>query len=235
MAKRERVFEPWMPSSRNGVPLTAGTKYGRLTLVCPMREVPTKNIYWLCRCDCGNTTHVTPGKLRTGTTSSCGCYFSEVMRTSHPQLKHGHAAGGKLSPEYRIWSAMLERCSNPNSTSYSLYGGRGITVCNRWRGAFADFYSDMGPRPSPNHSIDRIDNNKGYSPDNCRWATSIEQMRNRRNVRWLDFRGERRPIPEWSEITGIKSATIHARIDRHNWTVEKALTTPTKTWNKNTA
>ena len=132
--------------------------------------------------------------------------------------------------EYITWLSMKARCENKSSKRYSEWGGRGIFVCERWQN-FANFFSDMGSRPSNSHSIDRIDNDGPYSPDNCRWATRKEQNRNQSSNRTLELNGLSKTTAEWSEITGIKSHTILARIDRHGWTVSDALTTPARKMN----
>jgi hypothetical protein len=128
------------------------------------------------------------------------------------------------SPEYGIWESMLRRCLNPKHKAFKDYGGRGITVCDRWRD-FSAFYADIGPRPSPRHSLERKDGNGNYEPTNCRWATKREQQRNtRRNVR-LTFRGETRCLAEWADIMGLKRELVRGRI-RLGWDAERALTTP---------
>ncbi len=128
--------------------------------------------------------------------------------------------------EYDIWSAMIQRCHNPNSTGYLRYGGRGIFVCQRWRDSFNDFLADVGPRPGKGYSLDRIDNSKGYEPGNVRWATQKEQGRNTRTNRLLAFRGEVKSAAEWAEITGLTYSAIQRRLDVLHWTIEKTLSTP---------
>lgn len=125
------------------------------------------------------------------------------------------------TPIYNAWRHMINRCENPNDNRFAYYGGRGIKVCERWRSSFENFLEDMGERP-PNRSLDRIDNDRGYEPGNCRWATRKEQARNKRTTRFIVFRGERRPLVEWAEILGIPAYSIWNRI-RLGWTDEEAL------------
>lgn len=129
---------------------------------------------------------------------------------------------------YKAWWTMRERCSSPTSQKWHLYGARGIRVCERWR-KFVNFLADMGERPSPMHTIDRIDPNGNYEPSNCRWATQTEQQRNRRNNFIVEFNGERMCIAEWAERTGIKQGTLGYRI-RSGWSIERALTEPVRCW-----
>lgn len=133
---------------------------------------------WLCLCKCGKRTTVCGQDLRKGGIKSCGCFGR--ARTARDSFKHGHAVGGVTTAEYRAWHSMISRCCNPNAENFQNYGGRGIIVCNRWLESFNNFYADMGDRPSPSHSLDRIDNNKGYYKDNCRWATCGVQQLNKR-------------------------------------------------------
>lgn len=147
----------------------AGQKFGRLTA---LERVGTKRncAVWRCSCECGGAKIVGSDQLRRGQTQSCGCLRTEAL-TVHGDCK---------SSEYKAWTQMKGRCNNANGKNWKDYGGRGITVCVRWQNSYADFLADMGRKPSPQHSLDREDNDKGYSPDNCRWATKKEQVRNRR-------------------------------------------------------
>lgn len=137
--------------------------------------------------------------------------------------RHGYKTAGKHAPEYTIWTNLRSRCNNPKNNRYALYGARGIRVCARWETDFLNFLEDMGRRPSPEHSIDRVDNNGDYTPENCRWATRKEQSRNRRSSCFLDFNGETKTAAEWSELTGISRSTIHARL-KSGWSIEQTLT-----------
>lgn len=140
--------------------------------------------------------------------------------------KHGlsHAAA-----EYDCWVAMRKRCLNENDKSYHRYGGRGITVSDRWND-FAAFLQDMGSRPSPNHSIERIDNNGDYEPSNCKWATKLEQNNNTSRTRWISYLGETKTTRDWARSIGIPHRILYARLFRYRWSVERALTEPIRRW-----
>ena len=156
---------------------------------------------WKCSCSCGAFTVVKGGTLRSGRTLSCGCL----------QVERSRSHGGYKTPEYRVWKGILDRCLNPSYHRYPYYGGRGIGVCQSWRESFATFMSDMGPRPSSAHSIDRIDNDLGYCAANCRWATSKTQARNTRGNVVIEHAGLSMTLPEWSEHLGISINTLRAR------------------------
>ena len=156
-----------------------GRRFGRLVVV--NRAAPNdkqKRVRWACRCDCGNVITVRTDGLKTGSTASCGCAHRDYVARS--LLVHGHNRCNGRTSEYYSWGSMNARCYQPSHSSYKYYGGRGIAVCEQWRTAFAVFYTDMGPKPTPKHSIDRINCNGNYEPVNCRWATTVEQRANRR-------------------------------------------------------
>lgn len=201
-----------------------GDIYGRLE-VLDRAETIRGQPRWRCRCICGNITTVRHGGLRNGNTRSCGCLSKEV--SSRISYKHGKSH----TKEHNVWRKMIGRCSNPNVQKYHCYGGRGINVCERWTNSsgFVNFLSDMGERPSDKHSIDRIDNNGNYEPSNCKWVTN--QHRNKRTNRVLTLNGESKCMAEWSEITGIRGATILTRL-KLGWSEEKAITTPARKMKK---
>lgn len=195
----------------------SGHRYGRWTVIVPAISGPRS---WVCRCDCGFYRFVSACHLRTGKSRSCGCLKDELARN---RLKHGGAKGGRRSPECSIWRGMVRRCHDPKEKSYARYGALGITVCERWRSDFAAFLSDMGPRPSPAHSIDRKNGAKGYSPDNCRWATDEEQSLNRRATIRVRVNGEEMPLGKAADALGLVRSTVYARVDRSGLPVVFAL------------
>lgn len=194
-----------------------GRRFGRLVVTSMLDDFHKAT----CVCDCGRDRVVWTKHLKSGATQSCGCLRNE--RTAAALVIHGDARAGRVTPEHKAWRAMLDRCCNVNTEHYARYGGRGITVCERWRNDYAAFLADMGRRPSPKHSLDRRDNDGPYSPDNCRWATRIEQAGNKAVTRRLTFKGETRKIVEWAGIVRIPAREIRRRIDR-GWTSERALT-----------
>lgn len=196
-------------------------RFGRL-LVLGYAGSRKKKAQWLCQCDCGRKTIVDRGNLLSGCSQSCGCLHNELL--SKQNTTHGMS---HRVPEYGVWSAMLSRCDNPKNRQFHDYGGRGITVCERWR-SFENFYADMGPRPTAQHSIDRIDVNGNYDPSNCRWATKLVQANNARSNIPLTHDGRTMNLTEWARELGIKKITLYDRIHKLGWSIERALATPTR-------
>ena len=141
-------------------------------------------------------------------------------------LRHGNCCNRRPTPEYVVWAGIIQRCTDPGCGSYQRYGGRGITVCDRWRNSFENFLADMGPRPGLEYSIDRINNGGNYEPGNCRWATREEQRSNTRRNRVIEWNGVRRTLAQWERSLGMRRGTLQARLDQHHWSLERALTTP---------
>jgi hypothetical protein len=194
-------------------------RYGRLTVVSEARSRKNYKM-WLCLCDCGKQTIVYPQGLYKGTTQSCGCLGRE--RRLAANTKHGHNLRGNKSGEHRSWWEMLRRCYSPRHISFKNYGGRGIAVCERWRNGFQAFFADMGPKPTTRHWLDRKDTNGDYTPDNCRWATPKEQLRNTRRNRIVTYKDRQVCVSQLAEETGVSEKRLRWRI-KHGWTVERAV------------
>lgn len=179
--------------------------------------------YSLYECSCGNKKEIREDHVRYGYTNSCGCIKKTSTKESLEKARSTNIRHGmSKTPIYNIWSAMKERCNNPEHKFYSYYGGRGITVCDRW-GDFENFFADMGHRPDKK-SLDRIDNDKGYGPENCRWATKAEQQSNLRTNKRIEFNGQNLTLSQWSEALGIHRNTIDQRF-LAGWPIEKVLST----------
>ena len=174
---------------------------------------------WECLCKCGTTIIATGSLLVSGNVQSCGCFKIEKMKINGKQRR---THGMKKTPEYTAWRNMKDRCYNKKDKNFKTYGGRGITVCEQWRNSFENFLKDMGKKPSKKHSLDRVDNNKGYSPDNCKWVTMQEQSNNRRSNKRISFQGITMTIAQWARFRGITYPALAQRI-RNNWDIAKAL------------
>lgn len=195
------------------------TRFAKLTTTGKVTADKNGHRMIECICDCGRTAYIKIDRLYRGQTVSCGCRNRQQRGRTHGQ--HGMS----YTPEYRIWAAMKDRCHNPHNKSYYLYGERGINVCESWRNLFDVFFADMGPRPSVECSLDRIDNDGDYCPENCRWATKSEQSRNRRDNQLLTVDGITLTLTAWSERTGIKRATLDSR-RRAGWSPERIVSLP---------
>lgn len=203
-----------------------GMKFNRLTAIRPAEKSRTGETRWVCLCDCGKEVIVQSNNLKSGLVKSCGCYRHEYLVEAHT-THGGTKQEGKRTRLYSVWVGMRRRCFDKNDAGYQRYGMRGITVCDDWKDDFAKFRAwavKNGYRP--NLTIDRIDNDKGYSPDNCRWTGAKDQARNRRSNRVIAFNGETHILVEWAEITGLPRSTLYDRIVKYSWPVERALTEP---------
>ncbi len=192
-----------------------GLRFGRLVVTSFEGLGDRRIAKWKCHCDCGKSTVIYGTFLRRGCTSSCGC-----IRAENGKARATH--GMRNSRPYSIWTGMMSRCNNPNATGYENYGGRGIKVCKEWSD-FSIFFRDMGT-PGKSKTLDRRDNNAGYSKDNCRWATQKEQGNNTRLNVFVTAFGESKPLNQWAEEKGIKYVTLYARLFIRKWSPEKSLT-----------
>lgn len=208
----------------------SGQTFGRLTVLgrAP-QQGPRKRRWWHCRCRCGNHTIVDTGSLRKGNTKSCGCLSRETAADNARRNSTTH--GETRTPLHRTWLSMHQRCRDPNGKSWKRYGGRGITVCDRWSD-FLAFKADVGERPSPDHSLERIDNDLGYFPENVRWATRKEQCNNKSNNLWVRYRGVEMKLHEAVAAAGgrVTVDTARHRIKEERWPIAAALETPA--WRK---
>jgi hypothetical protein len=197
-----------------------GLKFNRwlvLGLAAPLSK-GSATCYW-CQCDCGTQRAVRGNDLTQNRSKSCGCWNMENLQAMH------RTHGMSTSPEYRIWCAMIDRCYRPKAKEFERYGGRGISVCDKWRHNFSAFLADMGLRPHAKMQLDRRSNDGNYTPENCRWVTVIQQQNNSNSNHKVAFNGQIHTIAEWSRILGLEYGTLCSRFCRH-WSVERALTTP---------
>lgn len=193
----------------------SGLRVGRLIIVGRVNVDGVSK--WLCRCDCGAQIYVKTGNLTKQTTKSCGCLNRDLAarrRTTH---------GMSTLSEYKIWKDIKKRCFNKNSARFEDYGGRGITMYARWKDDFPAFYAHIGPRPTPQHSIERENNDGNYEPGNVVWATRKKQANNTRRNHILVCDGRSQTIAQWSEETGIDQRLIRNRIERYGWSIERSL------------
>lgn len=197
---------------------TLGTRFGRLVVTGPMELRPPRHPYYLCRCDCGTEKSVYLHHLLRGKITSCGC------RTREPNLStttHGQTN----TPTWVSWMNMRARCQRETNQDYPKYGGRGIKVCERWQ-KFENFLADMGERPTlGRYTLDRINNDGDYEPGNCRWASAVEQNRNRRNTKMGEWAGMTMPLVEWCERAGVPHKLVVSRLKK-GWPFPQALYIP---------
>jgi hypothetical protein len=209
--RRRPRARPSPPDPMPANPFRVGAVFGRLTVLAFVGySRACKSEVCRCRCACGREVTVHHKNLISGNTKACGCLHR----------KHGRAD----TPEHRTWRKIRQRCCNPKTVQFANYGGRGIRVCERWA-EFGNFLADMGERPSPKHSIERIDVNGHYAPENCRWATNAEQQQNRRDTVRLTYCGETHSLSEWARRRGLDVGTLWGRL-RRGWPLEAMLGTP---------
>ncbi len=183
---------------------------------------------WLCKCDCGNIRSVSRYTLTSGSSTNCGC------QRKHMPHDYNKKHGGKNDRLYNVWNGIKQRCLSPSDRAFPEYGGRGISICPEWADDYLSFKNwalSNGYDSSAKKykcTIDRIDNNKGYSPDNCRWVSQKTQCNNRRSNRFISYNGEKHTISEWADIIGIRKDTLRRRIDVYHWPAERALTEPNR-------
>ena len=194
-----------------------GVRFGRWIVVAPEPSHDDRT-FWTCRCDCGSVRIVSTQTLRMHLSQSCGCLranVSSVVNRTH---------GATNTTEYRAWCGIKKRCYNHATKSYADYGARGIVVCDRWRDSFETFYTDMGQCP-PGHSIERIDNDGPYAPDNCKWASRKEQNSNTRRNVYVTWLNQQMTVSEAARMAGIKRLVLHKRLAR-GWSIDRAMTEP---------
>lgn len=194
-----------------------GACFGRWTVIDHPTKRPHVGIECIAQCDCGNVRLIPQHSLTSSNSRSCGCLKLEMLTT------HGHTKGDKQSPEFSVWRSMIKRCTVPTTVQFHRYGGRGISICERWM-LFKNFLADMGPRVAGT-SIDRINNDGNYEPANCRWATFEEQVNNTVTNRFIEHDGLRLSIAQWARRLGVKESMIRGRLER-GWSEVDALEKP---------
>lgn len=202
-----------------------GKRFGRLTAYSYAHvqlSTGRRMAAWLCICDCGNKKVIQGHHLRGGKTNSCGCYIAEAT------VERNTVHGLSKTPRYLCWKGMLNRCHNPSVPEYKNYGARGIRVCDRWRFGeggkhpYVCYSDDIGEQPSPGHSIDRIDNDGPYSPENCRWATKAQQMANMRRSIHAVIGGVKVPLVKYAARVGLSYEGLRLKVSKHGMTATDA-------------
>lgn len=229
MSKADIGFVP-IPKRRSRFINYTGQRFGSLVvlgyagkrLIGPKKQ---PHNFWHVECDCGTLKIVRGSEMKSGKVVSCGCRErAQQLAIATMNLRHGHGRVGRKSATYGCWTNMLSRCNCPTNPAFDRYGGRGISVCERWQ-VYENFLADMGERPSRKHSLDRYpDNNGNYEPGNVRWATDVEQSHNKRNNKTLTHNGQTLCLSEWARRVGLNQQTLSARI-LAGWPAERALTT----------
>lgn len=195
----------------------AGTRWGRLTVLEQAGRTDKGVVIWRCRCDCGSDHAVSGVVLRAGKSTSCGCAREEIrtLLLAKGRTKHGEGAPSAESPEFRSWRHMIDRCTNPRNHAFERYGGRGIRVCDRWISSYSSFLADMGRKPTPKHTIDRINNDGNYEPENCRWASILQQASNRSDNVWLKVNDELMILSDAvRRFTKLTNSAVAGRLHR---------------------
>lgn len=182
-----------------------GERFGRLVVMSEAARRGKQHFNVIC--DCGKEAVVSVTNLKSGHTKSCGCLHKEAL--TKPRT-HGMSK----TSEYKSYHKMLERCYNPNDINYKNYGGRGIVVCERWRESFENFFTDLGKKPTPKHSLERSKTDGNYEPSNCRWATRLEQNRNRRRHAWFEYNGIKLIREDWAKVFQVAPSQINLQIKR---------------------
>lgn len=201
----------------------SGKRFGRLVVLEYLGYSK-----WRCVCDCGKEKHVKGDALKSGRTVSCGCYHMDIL-SGKPA--HNRTHNMKDTPEFNIWSMMKNRCTNPNCNRHKFYKDKGIKVCDRWLGpnGFQNFIADMGMRPGPSYSIDRIDNEGDYTPGNCRWATKKEQSNNQSRNLIICYNGREQTLALWCDELGLNYQRTWKRL-KDGWDTKRAFEEPCRAW-----
>lgn len=200
-----------------------GQRFGRLLVLAKIKthgDAGSRDTRWLCACDCGKRATVALGRLRKGETRSCGCLRRELSG----KTLRTHGASNTLT--WKRWRSMVARCTMVNAKNYRYYGGRGIRFCERWK-QFENFLADMSECPGPKFTLDRKNNDGNYEPSNCRWATELQQRRNRSTNRLMTYQGETLCASEWADLLGLNLRTIYTRMNK-GWLDVQVLGTPVR-------
>lgn len=197
-----------------------GERFGRLVVI-DKAESKSRHTRWLCLCDCGNKCIVHGTSLKTGNTTSCGCYKKENAQKLYSSVRQNDKG------LYAVWNGIKQRCSNPNNKSYHNYGGRGIKMCSQWEQNYEAFYNwAMNLGYEKGLEIDRVDNNGDYCPENCRWVSHYVQANNKRNIKLYTINGVTKSLPQWCREYNQEYYLVRQRVDKLHWSIIDALTIP---------